>query len=135
LLQRENDVLATIINAKTAAELRKVVDPKKSFDPKYKDDTLSGLQVRYAAASGLIEESGINKSAERTLQNSEPYQKYSQIFSGIVPSTLADSDLAPLKQLALIVSQVQMIGFITDIRSEAEIQCIRPNVLLVSDSK
>ena len=82
LLQRENDLLAAIIDAKTMAELRKDVDPKKSFDPKYKDDTLSGLQVRYAAASELIDENGINKSAERTLQNSEPYQKYSQIFSG-----------------------------------------------------
>jgi hypothetical protein len=132
LLQRENDVLAAIFNAKSIADLRKTLDPKKSYDPKYKDDTLSGLQVRYASASEFIDESGINKSADLALRNSEPYQKYSQLFSsGIVLSTMVDSDLPPLKQLALLAGQAQMIDFITDIRSEAEIQCIRPNVLMI----
>lgn len=64
------------------------------------------------------------------MQRSEIYQKYGSVFSGIVPAGLAYSDLQTLKQLALIVGQVEMNRFFTDLRTEAEIQCIAPNVLL-----
>jgi hypothetical protein len=131
LLSRENDILDVILRAKSTTELRANLDPKKSFDLKYKDDTISGLRTRYAAASAFIDESGINKSAENAVQRSDIYQKYGPIFSGFVPAGFADADLPTLKQLALVVGQVEMNRFFTDLRTEAEIQCIRPNVLLI----
>jgi hypothetical protein len=130
LLNRENDVLDVILKAKSMAELRAGLDPKKSFDLKYKDETISGLRMRYSAASAFIDESGINKSAEYAVLNSEIYQKYAPVFSGFVPAGFDDTDLPTLKQLALVVGQVEMNRFFTDLRTEAEILCIPSNVLL-----
>jgi hypothetical protein len=132
LLHRENEILEVVIKANSIADLRERIDQKKSFDSRYKDNTITDLRTQYAQASEFIDESGIDASAETTLRSLELYQKYNQIFiAGIVPSTLTDSDLAPLKLLAVSAGEVEMINFITDIRSTADIQCIWPNVLLI----
>jgi hypothetical protein len=130
LLYRENEVVSAMLEAKSVADLRNRIDPKKAFDNRFKDDTLLDLRTRYALASEFIDESGIDRSNESALQQSELYQKYRPVFDGIIGPTLSDSDLAPLKQIAAGTATVQMMNFFTDIRSEVEIQCIPQNVLL-----
>jgi len=132
LLRRENEILEAVLKGNSIADLRDRIDPKKSFDSRYKDNTITDVRIQFAQASEFIDESGIDKSAESGLQEIQLYQKYNQIFTaGVVASTLTDSDLAPLKLLAVSAGEVEMINFMTDIRSEAEIQCIPQNVLLL----
>jgi hypothetical protein len=132
LLYRKNEIVSIVLDVRSIAELKQKLDPKKYFGTQYKDNALTDLVTKHALESQLIDESGINKSAETALQQNETYQKFSAVFAyGIVPATLKDGDLAELKQIALAVGTVDMMKFITLIRTEAEIQCIRPNILML----
>jgi hypothetical protein len=132
ILYRKNEIVSIALDVNSVAELKKKLDPKKYFGTHYKDDAITDLVTRHALESEFIDESGIDKSAENALQQNEFFQKFGAVFTyGIVPGALKDDDIPALKQVALAVGTIDMMKFFTLIRTEAEIQCIRPNVLML----
>ncbi len=130
LFARQNDIASQIVDARSVAELRKSIDDHKSFAAEYKDKSIAELFQRYLARSELIDESGMSKTAETEFAQSKNYQRFSPILYGHVPESIKQVDLKDLQEFAALFGGVQLVRFLTALRSEAAIACVPANVFL-----
>jgi hypothetical protein len=130
LFQRQNAIAGHILEAKSVSELRKSIDEHKYFDAQYKDKSTVDLHTLYVLRSERIDESGINKSAENEFANSKFYQRFSPALYGPIGPSIKDADLKDLQEFAAQFIVLQLVRFLTALRSETVIACIPANVYL-----
>lgn len=97
---RENGIARQILKAKSISEMRKTIDERKYFSPKYKEITIAELQRLYVIDSESVDETGINKSFDDQIKQSPLYKKYARVFYGDIDEKISDADLKDLQILA-----------------------------------
>jgi hypothetical protein len=131
LLYRQNEIVTQILNAKSVSDLRKSIDPRKYIDPQFKDQTTAEIHTLYLVHSEMIDERGINKSAENAFTTSKLYQRFSPVLFGYVDKTISDADLKELQKFAAQFGALQLVQFLTRLRSVSEIDCIPANIFVI----
>jgi hypothetical protein len=131
LFYRQNEIASLILNAKSVSELRKSIDQRKYINPRFKDQTTADIHTLYLVRSELVDERGINKSAENEFTNSKQYQRFSPVLYGYIDPTISDADLKDLQQFATQFGLLQIIQFFTRVRSVSEIDCIPTNIFVI----
>lgn len=130
LFARQNEIAGHILRAKSVSELRKLIDERKYFNAQYKDQSITELHTLYIVRSRLIDESGINKSADNEFTKSKFYQRFSPVLYGRVDPAIKDADLKDLQELSAQFIVLQLVRFLTALRSNTVIACIPTNVFL-----
>lgn len=130
LFARQNDISSQILHAESVADLRKSIDEHKSFAAEYKDRSIAELHTLYLIRSELIDESGMSRAAETEFAQSKNYQRFSPVLYGHVPESIKEADFKDLQEFAGLFVVVQLVRFLTGLRSEAVIACIPANVFL-----
>jgi hypothetical protein len=64
----------------------------------------------------------------KLLEKVDAYQFQSLFFSGILDAAIQDGDLPVLKELAAAVLQVNLLGFMEDLRNVVQIECGPANI-------
>jgi hypothetical protein len=130
LFARQNEIASQILHAKSVTELRKSIDEHKSFAAGYKDRSIAELHKLYLVRSELIDESGVSKAADTEFAQSKNYQGFSPVLYGYVPDSIKEADFKDLQEFAALFGSVQLVRFLTAVRSKTVIACIPANVFL-----
>ncbi len=80
LQDRQMAIARQIQRARTAAGLREVVDPKRSFSAAYENFTIEELHRKYLIDSELIDESGVNKTVDSAFENLQIHSKFMPVL-------------------------------------------------------
>ncbi len=131
LFQRQNEIAGQVLQSKSISDLRKAIDARKYIDAQYKELTTAQLETLYLTRSELIDERGINKSAEIEFMNSKLYQRFNPVLFGNISETISDADLKDLQEFTAQFVVLQLVRMSTRLRSNAEIACIPANVFQI----